>query len=162
MRASMNMENVDIPPNHDLSDIDKAYMAINYPRDLSSVWEALQIIDLDSNTKSAIVKAHEAQDVLEMRRLLADFSSSFPDCRPFSWTPNPVIESTTPLAEVVVASVTDIVQNIPNSPSPPLPLSRSSTLAATGSIFSFCSQTTVSTCVGRIMRLWEILRQGAA
>jgi hypothetical protein len=156
MRAAMNMENVDIPPNHDLSDIDKAYMAINYPRDSLSVWEALEIIDLDSNTKSAIVKAHEAQDVLEMRRLLAEFSSPFPDRRPLSYS---VIESTTLPPEAVVAGVTD---NIPNSPSPSLPLIRSSTLAATGSIFSFYSQTTVSTCVGKIMRLWEILRQGAA
>jgi hypothetical protein len=158
----MNMENVDILPNYDLSDIDKAYMAINYPRDLSSVWEALDIIDLDSNTKSAIVKAHEVQDVLEMRRLLAEFSSSFPDCRPFSWTSHPVVESTALLPEAVVTGVTDIVHNIPNSPSPSLPLSRSSTLAVTGSIFSFSSQTTVSTCIGRIIRLWEILRQGAA
>jgi hypothetical protein len=28
MPAAVNVENVDIPPNHDLSDIDKAYAAI--------------------------------------------------------------------------------------------------------------------------------------
>ena len=71
MRAAMNKEKVDIPPNNDLSDIDKAYMAINYPRDLSSVSKTLETIDLDSNTKSAIIVAYKAHDILEMRRLLA-------------------------------------------------------------------------------------------
>ena len=71
MRAAMNKEKVDIPPNNDLSDIDKAYMAINYPRDLSSVLKALQIVDLDSKTTLAIIEAHEVHDTLEMRRLLA-------------------------------------------------------------------------------------------
>jgi len=81
----MNKENVDIPPNNELSDIDKAYMAINYPRDLPSVKEALQIIDPDPNTKSAIIKAHEVHDVLYMRRLLAEHSLSFPARKRFSW-----------------------------------------------------------------------------
>jgi hypothetical protein len=71
MPPSMNKKKVDIPPNNDLSDIDKAYMAINFPRDLSSVEKALETIDLDSNTKLAIIKAHEEHDTLEMRRLLA-------------------------------------------------------------------------------------------
>jgi hypothetical protein len=76
----MNEENVNIPPNHDLSEIDKAYAAINYPRDLSSVLKALETIDLDSNTTLAIIVAYEAHDILEMRRLLAEPSSSLP-CR---------------------------------------------------------------------------------
>jgi hypothetical protein len=135
MSAVMNKENIDIPPNHELSDIDKAYMAINYPRDLSSVKKALQIIDLDSNTKSAIIKAQEVQDVLEMRRLLAGPSSSFPGHRPFPGTPHPVVaitktiqqlpetlravlfKSTTPLPDVLVSTdATNIVQNMPDSP----------------------------------------------
>jgi hypothetical protein len=71
MPAAMNKEHVDIPPNNDLSDIDKAYVAINYPRDLPSVLKALHIIDLDAQTKLNILEAHEKHDVLEMRRLLA-------------------------------------------------------------------------------------------
>jgi hypothetical protein len=78
MPAAMNMESVDIPPNYDLSDIDKAYAAINYPRDLSSVWKALKTIDLDSNTKLAIIVAYAEHDILEMRRLLGAHSSSIP------------------------------------------------------------------------------------
>jgi hypothetical protein len=76
MPAALNEENVDIPPNYDLSDIDKAYMAINYPRDLSSVLRALSIIDLDAQAKANIVKAHKAHDALEMRRLLATSGQS--------------------------------------------------------------------------------------
>ena len=87
------------------------------------------------------------------RRLLRRFTSVTP------YTPETLrarsFDSTTSLAETVVSTgVTDIDQNIPNSPSPSLQPSRSSTLVETESIFSFCSQTTVSTCVGRIMRLW--------
>ena len=86
MRAAMNEENVDIPPNHDLSEIDKAYAAINYPRDLSSVAKALKIIDLDPSTTLAIIEAYKAHDFLEMRRLLAD-----PDCKPFFGIYHPVV-----------------------------------------------------------------------
>jgi hypothetical protein len=75
MRTEMNKENVDIPPNHDLSDIDKAYTAINYPRDLPSILKALETIDLDSNTTLAIIEAYKAHDILGMRRLLAEPSS---------------------------------------------------------------------------------------
>jgi hypothetical protein len=168
MPAVMNKENIDISPNHDLSDIDKAYMAINYPRDWSSVMKALQIIDLDSNTKSAIIKAQEEQDVLEMRRLLAAPPPSFPGRRPFFGTSHPVVaitrtirclpetlrpmlfKSTTLLPEAVVStSTTNIVQNVPNSPSPSPSPSGYSTLVETGSTLSSCSQTTVSTRVGR-------------
>jgi hypothetical protein len=94
MQAALNKENVDIPPNNELSDIDKAYMAINYPRDLSSVEKALETIDLDSNTKSAIIVAYKAHDILEMRRLLAEHSSSFPVRRPFFGTSQPVVAIT--------------------------------------------------------------------
>jgi hypothetical protein len=71
MPAAMNKRKADILPNHELSDIDRAYMAINYPRDLSSVLKALETIDLDSKTTLAIIKAHVEHDTLEMRRLLA-------------------------------------------------------------------------------------------
>jgi hypothetical protein len=86
MPAALNEENVDVPPNYDLSDIDKAYMAINYPRDLSSVLKALSIIDLDAQAKVNIVKAHKAHDVLEMRRILATSGPSS-SSRPLSYTP---------------------------------------------------------------------------
>ena len=78
MQPAMNKENEDIPPNHELSDIDKAYMAINYPRDLPSVLKALSIIDIDAQAKLNIVEAHKARDVLEMRRLLATSGPSSP------------------------------------------------------------------------------------
>jgi hypothetical protein len=91
MRAAMNTENVDIPPNHDLSDIDKAYTAINYPRDLPSVLKALETIDLDSNTTLAIIEAYNAHDVLEMRRLLAEPSSSLSGRCPFFGTSHLVV-----------------------------------------------------------------------
>ena len=74
MQAAMNKENVDIPPNNDLSEIDKAYAAINYPRDLPSVLRALHIIDLDASAKVAITVAYEVHDILEMRRLLGAHS----------------------------------------------------------------------------------------
>jgi hypothetical protein len=154
MPAVVNKENVDIPPNHDLSDIDKAYMAINYPRDLPSVVKALHIIDLDAQAKWNIVEAYEAHDVLEMRRLLAKRSLSFPSPRPFFGTSQPVVESTTLLPEALVSTgVTDIVQITPNSPPPSLPPIISFTLVEAGSTVSFDSQTTVSTCVGGIMCL---------
>jgi hypothetical protein len=91
MSAAMNMENVDIPPNHHLSEIDKAYAAINYPRDLSSVSKALETIDLDSDTKLAIIVAYAAHDILEMRRLLGAHSSSFSVRKPFLGTSKPVV-----------------------------------------------------------------------
>ena len=94
MQPAMNKENEDIPPNHELSDIDKAYMAINYPRDLSSVKKALETIDLDSNTKSAIIAAYKEHDILEMRRLLGVHSSSFPVRKPFFGTSHPVVAIT--------------------------------------------------------------------
>jgi hypothetical protein len=168
MSAVMNKENIDIPPNHDLSDIDKAYMAINYPRDLSSVKKALQIIDLDPKTTLAIIEAQEEQDVLEMRRLLAAPPSSFPSRRSFLGTSHLVVaiirtirclpetlrpmlfKSTTLLPEAVVSTdTTNIVQNIPNSPSPFPSPSGYSTLVETGSTLTSCSQTLVSAHVGR-------------
>jgi hypothetical protein len=94
MQAALNKENVDIPPNNELSDIDKAYMAINYPRDLPSVSKALETIDLDSNTKSAIIEAYKAHDILEMRILLAEHALSFPVRRPFFGTSQPVVAIT--------------------------------------------------------------------
>ena len=69
-------------------------MAINYPRDLPSVSKALETIDLDSNTKSAIIVAYKAHDILEMRRLLAELSSSFLVRRPFFGTSQPVVAIT--------------------------------------------------------------------
>jgi hypothetical protein len=94
LQATLNKENVDILPNNDLSDIDKAYMAINYPRDLPSVEKAFETIDLDSNTKSAIIAAYKEHDILEMRRLLGAHSSSFPNRRPFFGTSQPVVAIT--------------------------------------------------------------------
>jgi hypothetical protein len=91
MPAALNKEHVDIPPNHDLSDIDKAYVAINYPRDFPSVLKALETIDLDSDTKLAIIVAYAAQDILEMRRLLGAHSSSFPVRRQFFGISQPVV-----------------------------------------------------------------------
>ena len=32
MPAEMNKEGIEVPPNYELSDLDKAYMCINYPR----------------------------------------------------------------------------------------------------------------------------------
>jgi hypothetical protein len=154
--AAMNKENIDLPENCDLSDIDKAYMAINYPRDLSSVLKALRFIDLDAQVKLNILEAYEAHDIIEMRKLLAKRSSSFPSRSPYFGTSQPVVESTTLLPEAVVSTgVTDIVQNTPNSPPPSLPPIISSTLEETESIYSFDSQTTVSTCVGRVVHLWS-------
>ena len=94
MQATMNVENVDIPPNHDLSEIDKAYAAINYPRDLSSVVKALDIIDLDAPAKFTIIAAYAAHDILEMRRLLGVYSPSCPVRRPFFGTSHPVVAIT--------------------------------------------------------------------
>ena len=90
----MNEENLDIPPNYDLSEIDKAYAGINYPRDLSSVLKALETIDFDSNTTLAIIVAYKAHDILEMRRLLADHSSSPHGRRPFFGTSHSVVAIT--------------------------------------------------------------------
>jgi hypothetical protein len=167
----MNKENKDISPNNELSDIDKAYMAINYPRDMSSVKKALKTIDLDSKTTSAIIKAHEKHDTIEMRRLLATHSLSFLGRRPFLGISQPVVAITRTIRRlpetfhamlsistmaVVSNDATNIVQNIPNSPSSsssstsptsPTSPSRFFTLVETGSIVSFNSQTTVSTHV---------------
>jgi hypothetical protein len=164
----MNKENINISPNHELSDLDKAYMAINYPRDWSSVNKALQIIDLDSNTKSAIIKAQEEHDFLEMRRLLVAPPSSLPSRKPFFGTSHPVVaitrtirylpeslrpmlfKSTTPLPDVAVsADAAYVVQDISNSPSTSPSPSGYSTLVETESILSFGSQTTVSARVGK-------------
>jgi hypothetical protein len=65
MPAAVNVENVDTtkprPP-----EIDKTYATINYPRDLSSVLKALETIDLDSNTKLAIIVAYAAMHILRL------------------------------------------------------------------------------------------------
>ena len=58
------------------------------------------------------------------------------------------------LQEEMVDLEKRIVQDIPNSPFPSLPLIISSTPEETGSIYSFDSQTTVSTCVGGIVCRW--------
>jgi hypothetical protein len=89
---------------------------------------------------------------LLFRSLLRHFTSVRPNTRETLRARS--FESTTSLPETVVSTgVTDIVQIIPNSPPSSLQPSRSSTLVETGSIYSFCSQTTISTCVGRFMRL---------
>jgi hypothetical protein len=150
MPAAMNKEHVDIPLNNELSDIDKAYMAINYPRDLPSVKKALQTINLDSKTTLAIIKAHEVHDVLEMRRLLVAHPSSFPSSRRFFGTSHPVAAVNRTIRRLPEAfrpmwfKSTLLPEAVVNSsPSP-----SDSTLVETGSTLSFCSQTTVSTLEG--------------
>ncbi|KAJ7493835.1 hypothetical protein FB451DRAFT_1122358 [Mycena latifolia] len=64
MPAAMNLERIDVPPNEVLSDMDKAYMVINYPRPTphasAPMWTleyALKVSGVDDATTQNILSA---------------------------------------------------------------------------------------------------------
>ncbi|KAJ7438411.1 hypothetical protein B0H11DRAFT_2105041 [Mycena galericulata] len=78
MPAWMNEQNIEITMNYTLSDFDKAYMLINYPRvqalhsePLWTLDHALEVVGVDISTTSAIRNAHG--DAVQIRLLFTAF-----------------------------------------------------------------------------------------
>ncbi|KAJ7092313.1 hypothetical protein B0H15DRAFT_905677 [Mycena belliarum] len=78
MPAAMNLEGIDIPPNELLSDMDKAYMVINYPRPTphgsAPQWTldyALKVSGVDAATTQDIKNARG--DVTKIRAIFTAF-----------------------------------------------------------------------------------------
>jgi hypothetical protein len=78
MPAAMNEQHKDVPPNYKLSDMDKAYMIINYPRPtphaLAPEWtldHALQVSGVDPATTQDIKNAKG--DVTKIRAVFTAF-----------------------------------------------------------------------------------------
>ncbi|KAF7344143.1 ZnMc domain-containing protein [Mycena venus] len=78
MPSAMNLQHVDVPPNHILSDMDKAYMVINYPRPkphaLAPTWTldyALKVSGVDNATTQDIKNAKG--DVTKIRAVFTAF-----------------------------------------------------------------------------------------
>ncbi|KAJ6627702.1 hypothetical protein B0H10DRAFT_1993760 [Mycena sp. CBHHK59/15] len=79
MPPEMNLERINVPPNYVLSDMDKAFMAINYPRPTphadAPMWTldyALKVAGVDVPVSQKIKTAKG--DVAEIRRLFTAFS----------------------------------------------------------------------------------------
>ena len=73
MPAELNLQHIDIPPNTVLSDLDKAYAVLNYPRlkvnPKASEWtisHALDIAGVSATYRDQILKS---KDPLEIRQL---------------------------------------------------------------------------------------------
>ena len=84
MPAAMNEQNLEIKPNNVLSDIDKAFVTINYPypstrSPADSIWTmeyALGIAGVDAETKAAILVQYGLSEWSEVRYLFSGFSTS--------------------------------------------------------------------------------------
>ena len=84
MPAAMNEQNLEIKPNNVLSDIDKAFMTINYPypstrSPADSIWtisHALDVAGVDAETKAAILVQYGLSEWSEVRYLFSGFSTS--------------------------------------------------------------------------------------
>jgi len=65
MPAAFNQQNIEIPRHHDLSQMDKAYMLINYPREQPAAstpeWtfeHALQVAKVDARTTATLLQQY--------------------------------------------------------------------------------------------------------
>ena len=84
MPAAMNKQNREIRPNHVLSETDKAFITINYPRPpnyppADSIWtmnHALDVVGIDPETKSKILESYELSEWAEIRYLLSGFCTT--------------------------------------------------------------------------------------
>ena len=82
MPAAMNKQNIEIKPNNVLSDIDKAFMTINYPypsshppADVWTVEHALDVAGVDAETKDAILVQYALSEWSEVRYPLSNFTT---------------------------------------------------------------------------------------
>ncbi|KAF9525728.1 hypothetical protein CPB83DRAFT_885381 [Crepidotus variabilis] len=74
MPAAMNVQNIKIPPNNQLSEMDKAFMNINYPTgDSDQFSTSLDVAGVPPSDKADIVKAYNKQDWSEVRFLFTNF-----------------------------------------------------------------------------------------
>ncbi|KAJ7182513.1 hypothetical protein C8R43DRAFT_1228916 [Mycena crocata] len=78
MSAGINLQHIEVKPNYNLSDLDKAYMVVNYPRTIphpsASIWTldyALRISGVDSATAKDIKNASD--DVTKIRAIFTTF-----------------------------------------------------------------------------------------
>src|ERR1700722_14961306 len=72
MPAAMNEEGVEVLPNNDLSDFDKAYAALNYPRDIASDKGAVSIVNFDSDSERRILDICTKGRFNDVRIILPD------------------------------------------------------------------------------------------
>lgn len=79
----MNEWNKDIRPNNDLSDLDKAFMTINYPPDDNSKskmeWTielALDVVGVADRKKNQIIKSYRNSGWATLREEFAEWSRS--------------------------------------------------------------------------------------
>lgn len=75
MPAAMNEENLDVKPINELSELDKACVAINYPFETSSpsgegwtIAHALNVAGVDSLGKRSILESHRSGDWVGLRK----------------------------------------------------------------------------------------------
>ncbi|KAJ7851510.1 hypothetical protein B0H14DRAFT_2355253, partial [Mycena olivaceomarginata] len=78
MPAAMNIQHIDVPPNYTHSDMDKAYIVINYPRPTPHAsapnWTleyALKVSGVDAATTQDIMNAMAKNDVIKINRSLS-------------------------------------------------------------------------------------------
>jgi len=85
MPAEMNLERIEIPPNNDLSDMDKAFAIINYPyfeysprkHLMDPEWSfcrALDVAGVSGESRSIMEEAYAKGDAGEIRAEFALFS----------------------------------------------------------------------------------------
>ena len=106
----MNQQNLEIKPNNVLSDIDKAFVTINYPypstrSPADSIWtmdHALGVAGVDAETKAAILVQYGLSEWSEVRYLFSGFSTSAR--RANSVKPLQVIAGTSDVVDVLSAS----------------------------------------------------------
>ena len=75
MPAAFNTQGINIPRHFDLSDLDKAYMIVNYPRPNPSpespqwtVEHALKVAKVDAKTSETILQFWKSGDWKSVRR----------------------------------------------------------------------------------------------
>jgi len=76
MPAAMNEQNEDIPPNYQLSPLDKAYMTINYPHwpktpTIMSFQEALDIAKVDPHNQTVLRELYDLGDYHRIRQVFS-------------------------------------------------------------------------------------------
>jgi hypothetical protein len=82
MPAAMNKQNQSIKPNHDLSDLDKACITINYPPDdntnekTCAIDQALDVVKLGNMEKNQIIKSYQTSQWARLQEEFAEWSRS--------------------------------------------------------------------------------------
>jgi len=80
MPAAMNEQNKGIKPNNELSDLDKAFMTINYPPDDNAnkmewtIEQALDVVGVSDRKKNQIIESYRNSGCARLRKEFAEWS----------------------------------------------------------------------------------------